>query len=301
MNSAQAKQLSLPDLMKRLGYQPTRITKGGNEYWYQSPFRTEKDASFHTSFLGGKWIWNDFGDIGGTVIDFVMRHENHQSVSDALRFLNGMYSKNDFKTHRATNFEKTSTTNIKTKTFLKDKVKPLEHPALIQYLTEKRRIDLSIGKNYLKEVHFSNVENDKKYFALGMENESGGYEVRNPFFKSSIGKKDLCIFRGKGGGEVSIFEGYMDFLSFLTDYKKPHLEGDAIILNSVAFAEKAKNVIQKKSYQKIYTFLDNDNTGRETLSLFKQLNLPLVSLNHIYEGFKDYNEYLQNKNSLTLL
>ena len=58
MNSYQAKQLNLPDLMGRLGYEPTSIKKEGKEYWYLSPFRKEKDASVHTSFLGGKWIWN---------------------------------------------------------------------------------------------------------------------------------------------------------------------------------------------------------------------------------------------------
>ena len=56
MNSEQAKKLSLPDIMSRLGYEPTEITKGGAEYWYCSPFRKEKEPSFHTSYLGGKWI-----------------------------------------------------------------------------------------------------------------------------------------------------------------------------------------------------------------------------------------------------
>ena len=64
MNSEQAKKLSLPDILSRLGHQPTEIKNGGNEYWYRSPFRKEKEASFHTSFLGGKWIWNDFADSG---------------------------------------------------------------------------------------------------------------------------------------------------------------------------------------------------------------------------------------------
>ena len=77
--------------MQRLGYQPTEIKKGGGEYWFRSPFRDEAEASFHTSYLNGKWIWNDFGDIGGTVIDFVMRHENLSRVKDALAFLDDLY------------------------------------------------------------------------------------------------------------------------------------------------------------------------------------------------------------------
>ena len=47
MNTLQAKQLNLPNLMASLGYQPTEVKKGGKEYWYKSPFRNEEDASFH--------------------------------------------------------------------------------------------------------------------------------------------------------------------------------------------------------------------------------------------------------------
>ena len=67
MNSYQAKKLNLPEIMARLGYQPTKEAKGGIEYWYNSPFRAEKEASFHTTYKGGKWIWNDFGDTSSAV------------------------------------------------------------------------------------------------------------------------------------------------------------------------------------------------------------------------------------------
>jgi hypothetical protein len=56
MNTDQAKQLSLPELLAKLGHKPIKETKGGFELWYNSPFRKENDASFHTSFIGGKWI-----------------------------------------------------------------------------------------------------------------------------------------------------------------------------------------------------------------------------------------------------
>lgn len=46
----------------------------------------------------GKWIWNDFGDIGGTVIDFIMRHEGYSQVKDALSFLENMFPGHLFET-----------------------------------------------------------------------------------------------------------------------------------------------------------------------------------------------------------
>lgn len=50
MNSEQAKQISLPDLLEQLGHIPVKTTKAGRELWYRSPFRDEKEPSFHTSF-----------------------------------------------------------------------------------------------------------------------------------------------------------------------------------------------------------------------------------------------------------
>ena len=96
MNSQQAKKIDFPDLLSRFGYQPVRITKGGRELWYRSPFRQESDPSFHTSYLNGKWIWNDFGDSGGNVIDFVMRHQRLQ-FREALAFLKQLYQSNLFQ------------------------------------------------------------------------------------------------------------------------------------------------------------------------------------------------------------
>ena len=302
MNSYQAKKLPLPDIMARLGYEPVKIQKNGNEYWYRSPFRKEKEASFHTSFLGDKWIWKDFGDNGGTVIDFVMQYQNYSSVNEALAFLDKMFLKNHFKPLGGTKTENRNKSFKNEKTLILDAVKPLKHPALTRYLTGERAINLKIGQTYLKEIHFHNTENGKKYFALGMQNQSGGYEVRNPFFKSSLGNKDLSLIKGgEGRGEVSVFEGYMDFLSFLTDRKKQKLQGDVLILNSVSFAEKAKSLIREQSYTKVYTFLDNDTKGRETLESFGELPTQIITLNHLYKNFKDYNQYLQNrKNKVTI-
>jgi len=268
MNSYQAKQLNLPDLMGRLGYEPTSIKKEGKEYWYLSPFRKEKDASFHTSFLGGKWIWNDFGDRGGTVIDFVMRHESYHRVSDALFFLDNVFNQKALSTTLNSKKRKNQQIPLTEKTLRLKKVNILKNNSLIEYLTKERAINFSIANLYLKEIHFTNTGNKKIYYALGMENMSGGYEIRNPFFKSSLGKKDITIVHGQDRGEVSIFEGYLDFLSYLTDQNKNKLKGDVLILNSVVFSEKAANLILAQSYSKVY---------------------------HLYSNHKDYNQFLQQK------
>lgn len=292
MNSNQAKKIPLIEILDRLGHQPVRHDKGGIEWVYKSPFRSEKEPSLFVNVKAN--IWNDFGDIGGNVLDFVMRYEN-TDVKGALRFLENMFSKKVTERPRIAKTNFGTLTPAQEEKLILDEIKPLKHPALIQYLTKERAINLSIAKKYLVQAHFHNSESDKNYFSLAMENMSGGYEIRNPFFKSSLGKKDITIIHGKGRGEVAVFEGHMDFLSYLTDKNKRQLETDVLILNSVAFAEKAKSLIQAQSYSKIYTFFDNDKKGQETLTSFQELPIEVVPCNHIYHAHKDYNLFLQYK------
>ncbi len=63
-----------------------------------------------------------------------------------------------------------------------DKVLPVRHPALVRYLT-RRNINVETAARYAKEIHYS--LNDKRYFAIGLENISGGWELRNPYYKNA--------------------------------------------------------------------------------------------------------------------
>ena len=44
MNIQEAKNIRLIDFLSGLGYNP--VIQRGNDVWYKSPFRTEKEASF---------------------------------------------------------------------------------------------------------------------------------------------------------------------------------------------------------------------------------------------------------------
>ena len=54
--------------------------------------------------------------------------------------------------------------------------------------------------------------------AIGFPNVAGGYEVRNSFFKGCIAPKDITHIRQQGEQREKclVFEGFMDYLSFLT-------------------------------------------------------------------------------------
>lgn len=108
------------------------------------------------------------------------------------------------------------------------KITPLANRILLAYL-EERCIDTETARKACKEAHFK--RNGKNYFAIAFPNISGGYEIRNRYFKACIAPKDIsCIISSPESGICYIFEGFMDFLSFRAAF--PSLEeGDYIVLN----------------------------------------------------------------------
>ncbi len=301
MNAHQAKQIPIPEVFAKLGYLPVRKDKGGVEWVYNSPFRNEKEPSLFVNI--DKNVWNDFGDIGGNILDFVMRHE-HTDFRGALGFLDRLFSKNDFKAHTATKSKKATQPSLEAKSFVLDAVMPLKSPILENYL-KSRGVNISIARKYLEVVNFHREETGVKYFGLGLKNMAGNYEIRNPKLKIALGKKDISFFEGKGGVGVSpnvaVFEGMIDFLSYLTERNQLQLESDLVVLNSTKLVERAKALIRKNNYQKIYTFFDNDRAGEMAETSFSELESRVIPCKHIYRGFKDYSEYWENSSKKTKL
>ena len=304
MNSQQAKQIDFPDLLARLGYEPIKSAKAGRELWYRSPFRTEKTASFHTSYLSGKWIWKDFGDEGGNVIDFVMRYESCD-FKHALSFLRNLYQGSLFDQSR-TRGQGTSSFQQQEPEIEEDRAlefleaHPIQNSVILDYLSQQRRIPPSIAKKYLLEVKYRNTIKDKVFFGFGMLNESGGYEIRSASdrykFKSALLKRDISVVQGRGpeSKSVSIFEGMTDFLSLLVLRGVDQLEEDAIVMHSVSSFKRTVQFIEEQGYERVFSFLDNDETGEKYRAKLKD-QLPDIQLqfsNQSYQGYKDLNAAL---------
>ena len=178
---------------------------------------------------------------------------------------------------------------------------PLSSPALLSYL-QGRGINLELAKRECSEARYTH--NGKRYFAIAFPNGSGGFEVRNPYFKGCIAPKEISHIRqaGKARTACYVFEGFMDYLSFLTLRQEscpnyPELDGqDYIVLNSVSNINKA--LYPLGNYERIHCFLDNDHAGMETL---RQIRMEygreryIRDASQIYRGCKDLNEYLQKQ------
>ena len=178
-------------------------------------------------------------------------------------------------------------------------VRDLTHPALLRYL-QGRGINIELAKRECKELHFTN--NGKPFFAIGFPNMAGGYEVRNSFFKGCIAPKDITHIRQQGEPREKclVFEGFMDYLSFLTLRlercpDRPDLDGqDYIVLNSTSNLSKAIRPLG--GYERIHCFLDNDKAGMEAVQeLREEYGLRIRDASHIYGGYNDLNDFLRGK------
>ena len=175
-------------------------------------------------------------------------------------------------------------------------VRELAHPALLRYLQE-RSIDRDIAKSECKELHFTH--NGKPYFAIGFENVAGGYEVRNQFFKGCIAPKDITHIRQtkQQPDTCYLFEGFMDYLSFLTlrKQKQPQYSGlqgqDYMVLNSVSNLGKVMDRLS--DYERIPCFFDNDQAGNKAcLELQRALSYRVRDASIHYSEYKDLNDFL---------
>ena len=289
MNIQEIKTIKLQDFLASLGYTP--IKQQGNKLWYLSPLRQENHASFKVNTERNQWY--DFGiGKGGNIIDLAELFYKSSDVSYLIR-------KIEDNVPNCTSTFSTSFADIKagqrTSSFENLQILPLSHPALTRYLRD-RCIDIEVAASVCKELHYDS--NGKHYFGIGFPNIAGGYELRNPFFKGCIASKDISHFYADEPKKVCfLFEGFMDFLSFMTLKKKENPQNtslrqqDCMVLNSVTNIHKAVERLSR--YDSVQCFLDNDDAGRNAyLQLSIELKNSVADTSTLYNGFKDLNEYL---------
>ena len=107
------------------------------------------------------------------------------------------------------------------------------------------------------------------------------------YFKGCIAPKAITTI-SKGTDVLQIFEGFMDFLSWQT--LNPSLACDTIILNSLALLPRIKEQIA--GYREVESFLDNDDAGRKSFAVLKQIFPQIVDCATRYPEHKDLDEWL---------
>jgi len=283
---AQAKAMDLVDYLKVTGHEPQKIRN--YDYWYLSPLRIEKTASFKVNRKLNRWYDHGLG-MGGNIIDFgILYHKC--TVTEFLQSLN-----DNFSFHRQAHFLP-DTNNRVTDTSIKIiDTKPLHSLSLIYYL-HSRNIPILLADQYCHEVMFELSR--KIYYSIGFLNDAGGYELRNPRFKNSSSPKCFTTIKNKAE-KIAVFEGFFDFLSFLV--LLPNHETftwDFCILNSLSFFEKSIPLFRQ--YQSVHLFLDNDKAGQNCSRLGLTMGKQIIDESSLYKNYKDLNEWITGMGKLPL-
>jgi Toprim-like len=285
MNSKQAKELALVDFIQTLGHEPT--SRRGNDVWFRSPLRPdERTPSFKVD--ASRNIWYDHGlGAGGTIIDFAERYFSAPDISSTLASISDAVGGiSTFPKRVAIRAEETP----KERPVI-ESLGRIQDPSLTNYLVA-RAIPVELARLYLEEIVYQ-VEG-RQYRALAFANQAGGFEVRNPGFKGSIGAKDITVMRSPGRRDAAVFEGAIDFLSTLVHYRLERPRANVVVLNSVALLDRAIANLQADNIEKLYAYLDHDRAGEDALARLVGGPWAVQDASSFYERFKDANEYLQD-------
>lgn len=282
--SPYAHAVDLVDLLSLLGHQPTKVRN--DEYWYCSPLRIEKTASFAVNRPTDKWYDHGMG-FGGGVIAF-LKHYYQCDASQAFDRLKSMNLTISLPVER----ERKARIPDKPKLEIL-KALPLRAPSLHAYLAQ-RCIPIRLAKQYCRQVHYQ--IGDKKYFGIGFQNEKGGWEIRNPYSKISSSPKTWSLIKS-ASREILVFEGFMDFLSYLALFGDMRVHGPNImVLNSLAFFNQCLPTLM--TFSTVQLFLDGDASGKNITQFAMDKSRKFRDLSTLYAGHKDLNGWWIHQNKI---
>ena len=279
------KRYPIVEYLERKGIKPVRKTP--TYAMYRSPLREETHPSFKVDTEKNLWI--DYGEgRGGSIIDLCMRMEGC-TLSEAIRRLgqnapdNGTYNfLNDFVPN---NPQPAMAVNGARRLI---EISDTLSPHLQDYLTKERCIDLEKAMPFLKCISYE--VRSRLYQAIGFANLSGGYELRDDkTFKGTIAPKDITPIFTDRAEPVCIFEGFMDFLSFLS--MKEEITNHCLVMNSVSNVARTIRYLNDRHLTHIRAFLDNDEAGRMAVQDFIKAGLHVEDMNIHFQDFKDLNDF----------
>ena len=283
------KRYSIMEYLERKGIRPVRRTPA--YAMYRSPLREETRPSFKVDTEKNLWI--DYAEgRGGSIIDLCMRLEDY-TLSEAICRL-GQNALEHTAYCSCSSKRETSISLNQRKDITASGTRKLTSisdtlpPHLQEYLKKERCIDLEKATPFLKCISYEVRE--RRYEAIGFANSSGGYELRdNHLFKGTLAPKDITpIFEDKAQ-PVCLFEGFMDFLSFLS--MKEEVTNQCLVMNSVSNVTRSVHYLNERNITSVRTFLDNDDAGRKAVQEFVNAGFKVEDMTVYYRDFKDLNDF----------
>ena len=283
------KRYPIVEYLERKGIKPVRKTP--TYAMYRSPLREETHPSFKVDTEKNLWI--DYGEgRGGSIIDLCMRLEGctlSEAIcrlgQNALEHTAHSSSSSKRETSISPNQRKDVTASgIRRLTSISDTLPP----HLQEYLKKERCIDLEKATSFLKCISYE--VRGRRYEAIGFTNLSGGYELRdNNTVKGTIAPKDITPIFEDMKQPVCLFEGFMDFLSFLS--MKGKVSNQCLVMNSVSNVARSIHYLNKRNITTVRAFFDNDDAGQRAVQELINAGFKVEDMAVYYKDFKDLNEY----------
>lgn len=268
--------ISILSIIEKWSIKPVRVR--GNSAMFYALNRSERTPSLFVNFAKNQFF--DFGSgVGGGPIQFIM-YAMGSSFDAAIEMLNE--KELEYLPHNSKSYPLKEESKIQI-----IKSGAIQRRVLIDYLNQ-RRISVNLARVYCTEVDYQ--INDKTFFAIGLQNDKGGYELNSSIWKGGNSPK---YFRSilNGNDKLIIVEGFFDFLSLLTMDFNLENEFDFIILNSVYNRKKLPFRLLYE-YLEIRLYLDNDEAGRDTSTYISNRLENTIDYSHLYTTFKDVNDWL---------
>jgi hypothetical protein len=291
--------ISIVEIMAHYGKRLDHTRSG----LYFSPFRDERTPSFHID--EAKNTWYDYGTSeGGNLFDFVCKFVNitRGEVYDWLASFRHMVPESEYKALIAPMLERKPHSS---RIVIDSSSHHFTRRKLVEYAAD-RAVSKEVLEKYCEEIvyHVASAP-DRKFYAIGFKNNSGGYVLRSSISKR-CSSSDITTLGSDGEmtqdttcDKVLVFEGFMDFLSWITDVKQQAPQYDCCILNSVSNIARALPWIME--HRNIAAFMDNDDAGRETLQKIMDSasegahDVCVYDMSRLYEGYNDLNEKLSDE------
>ena len=281
------KRYPIVEYLERKGIKPVRSTPA--YALYHSPLREDTHPSFKVDTEKNLWI--DYAEgKGGSIIDLCVRLEGC-TLLEAIRLLGrnapdytACSSQKADRAMKRSSKPMASASGARRLTGISDTLPP----HLQKYLTEERCINIEKAMPFLRCISYE--VGGRHYQAIGFANQSGGYELRdNGMFKGTIAPKDITPIFTDRADSVCIFEGFMDFLSFLS--MKEEFTNHYLVMNSVSNVARSIRYLNERQVFSIRTFFDNDEAGRRATADFVKAGFKVEDMSVHYRDFKDLNEY----------
>ncbi len=277
---AEIRELDLIGYLSELGFEPVKVHSA--DHWYLSPLRDERTASFKVNRRLNRWY--DHGiSLGGNLIDFATIFYQC-SVGEVIKIFSDYWSFHKPKILLPST-EK-AVVNCPIQILYTGQ---LTSKTLLDYIFS-RSVSPDIARQYCQQVNYQ--IGDRRYFAIGLLNNSGGYELRNSYSKLASSPKHITTIN-VGAPTVSVFEGMFDFLSYKTLMRKMAEQPENyVILNSISLFDRARPFLE--SHYHIDLYLDRDAAGIRCTSTAKDISEKYNDASGMYPGYKDLNEWLKS-------